>query len=262
MDIISRAAWGAKPPSKPFTPFETVSGWVVHYVGALNMNVSPSYDQSCALMRALQADAQADTVQGYIDIEYNFCVDPMGRIFEGRGWVPRSGANGTPSSNAHEWAVCYLGGPGTPLSASAKLSLLALTQAGAKRSGAVSTVRPHSAVIATQCPGDPLRAYCPTLQAHLHDQTVAPMEVKPMFNPAIGPFVAWCYFEHPDTGRTIAAVTADGHVSCLPSNSWRGEPYGNSYWGTRKASQIKPNSKDGGGYTIVASSGETYNYPA
>lgn len=174
--IISRAEVGFVPP-RSTTPMSLVEGWFVHYVGSSNMNRAPSLAQSTSLLRGLQASALGGIRdEGYVDIEYSFAVDPMGRIFELRGWDVQSAA--TLNNNAHSWSVVYLGGPDTPLTDEARAALHWLVQTGAARKPLISYVRPHSAVFATACPGDTLRTFIPELQAHLHDSnTVAPPTV-------------------------------------------------------------------------------------
>lgn len=165
MDIYGRNAWGARPP-KSTTPMGTPEGFVIHWVGSQGMNASPSHDDTCATLRGIQTYEMS---REYVDIAYNFAVDGAGRCYALRGWDVRSGANGTSSSNAHAWAVVYMGGPGTPLTAPARHTLRELVQAGAARHGAVSYVRPHRAVVSTQCPGDELAAFCDELSASLRD---------------------------------------------------------------------------------------------
>lgn len=174
--IISRADWGAAPSASPLTPMTFVAGWYVHYVGS-DLPLEPTQDESAHVLRGIQAQALGG-IRGehYVDIEYSFGLDPMGRIFELRGWDVQSAA--TLNNNAHSWSVVYLGGPDTPLTDEARAALHWLVQTGAARKPLISYVRPHSAVFATACPGDTLRTFIPELQAHLHDSnTVAPPTV-------------------------------------------------------------------------------------
>lgn len=165
MDIYGRDAWGARPP-KSTTSMGTPEGFVLHWVGNGGMSQSPSHEDTCATLRGIQTYEMS---REYVDIAYNFAVDPAGRVYELRGWDLRSGANGTTSSNAHAWAIVYVAGPGVSLTDQARQSLRELTRQGAARHGAVSYVRPHRAVVATQCPGDELAAFCADLSASLRD---------------------------------------------------------------------------------------------
>ena len=176
MEIISRTAIPLLPP-KSTQPMGSVEGWVVHWVGGAHLNPSPTLGESRQLMQSLQQDAFA---RGYIDFQYNFAVDPAGRIFEGRGWGVKNGANGTTSSNAHAWAVVTLDGPGVPLTSDAQQALMWLIQQGAQKFGSVSYVKPHRSVpnVATQCPGDERATFCFTLQQHMHDTAPIPTTGK------------------------------------------------------------------------------------
>lgn len=174
-EIIPRNEWSARLPKAPLTPMTNPDGWVVHYVGG-PCPQDPTLQQSKALVYNLQGDAMADAKEGYIDIEYSFLIDLNGRIFEGRGFANKSGANGSSNYNGHAWAVCVLMGPGdgkatdrNHLTQEAKDALLWLTQEGARRNAAVSYVKGHRDVFPTHCPGDELYAFVPQLQAHLHD---------------------------------------------------------------------------------------------
>lgn len=175
-EIIPRAEWGALPPKSAYSPMTQADGWVVHWVGA-PCQQDPSLPQSKALVYNLQEGAfNGANGENYIDIPYNFLIDLNGRIFEGRGWANKSGANGSTNYNAHAWAVCILSGPGNTLTQEAKDALAWLTQEGARRVAAVSYVKGHRDVYATQCPGDEAYAYVPYLNAHLHDAEAPPVD--------------------------------------------------------------------------------------
>ena len=180
-EIIPRAQWGAKPPTQPLSPMTQPDGWVVHYVGG-PCPQDPTLDESQALVRRLQDGAfNGDNGETYIDIPYNFLVDLNGRIFEGRGFEFKSGANGSSNYNGHAWAVCVLMGVGdgnptdkNHLTQAAKDALSWLTREGAQRSAAVSYVKGHRDVYATHCPGDEAYGFVSYLHAHLHDAAPAP----------------------------------------------------------------------------------------
>jgi hypothetical protein len=111
----------------------------------------------------------------YSDVPYNFYVFPDGSIWEGRGWAYESGANGTSDLNDKYVAVQYVAGPTpdhslvTPLTPAAMTSLMALWRDAAARFPAFVAVYPHSLVRpgGTECPGDALRAYLPTVNQNL-----------------------------------------------------------------------------------------------
>lgn len=256
-EIIPRGEIPLRPPTAPLTPMPAPDGWIAHYVGSNGLPHNPTIAQSKQLIVNLQRDALNNLRgEGYIDIEYNFLIDPCGRIFEGRGWLYKSGANGSLTSNAHAWAVCYLGGPDTPVTAEAKRAFLDLTQAGARRAAAVSYVRGHDSIIRTGCPGDHVRAILPELNLRLHDAATVTTKVVPMHSPALTILdAADC--KCPTGGAWI--VGPDGAVYAVGGAPYKGGANGKPYWGTRRAARIEPNSR--GGYTITATDGKQYSYP-
>lgn len=86
--MITRAQWGAKPPT------DTLSGWgggepsgvAVHYVGGSGWIGLADHAQCYGLMRSIQNYAQSGgNGWTYSDIEYNLAACPHGEVFEGRG---------------------------------------------------------------------------------------------------------------------------------------------------------------------------------
>lgn len=104
MRIITRAEWGARPPKT--TPARCA--WKLNRM-CIHHSAGPapdgSLESSIRTVRAIQAFHQGPD-RGWNDIGYAYVVDPMGRIFEGRGyqiWAAHSpGHNDEPS-------VCMLG---------------------------------------------------------------------------------------------------------------------------------------------------------
>lgn len=174
MRIYTRAEIGLQPP-RQVSGSLVPTGWVLHWVGGTGMAQQRTEAESKSLIRSLQQDAFQ---KGYSDIQYSFFVDPAGRVFEGRGWVTRSAANGTTASNGHLWSVCYLGGPGVRFTPEARQSLLSLCQAGARRAPAVALVVPHRTVqgVSTACPGAEGVAVARWLQDNLHNQDIPDVE--------------------------------------------------------------------------------------
>jgi N-acetylmuramoyl-L-alanine amidase len=173
--IVSRSDCGLQPPIRPLSPMpaSTVVGIVAHYVGA-DQNPTPTPDQTKALWRQLQAGAfSGSNGESYIDIPYNFALDPAGLILEGRGWGFQNAANGDSFANGHTWAICYLAGPGNPITDAAKKSLTEFSQYAATL-GPVSYIKPHSSFYPTACPGDSVRNFLPTINLH-----PAPIPVTP-----------------------------------------------------------------------------------
>jgi len=191
--------------------------------------------------------------RGWADIAYNFLVCPHGYTFEGRGWGRRSAANGTNDANAYYHAVCYLSGDGDPFTDLAKGQFVAVRDAWVARYQKNAVVMPHSAFVSTACPGDAIRSW---IRSGLPGGSTppAPVEVKPMYDPALDLNNVVASLEAPDGG--VWLLQEDGAVFAFHC-PYRGAPNGQSYWGTRKAARLEAN---GDGYTVVATTGERYNY--
>lgn len=79
-----------------------------------------------------------------------------------------------------------------------------------------------------------------------------------MFDPPL-PVAAWTLVP----GGLVAAGP-DGSVFCEPPTLYKGGANGQAYFAGRKVAQVRPRLYADGsylGYTLVATSGETYNYP-
>jgi hypothetical protein len=147
--IITRAQWGAAPPTKPLQAWADgqPTGWVVHWAGA----PVPVHDHSsCAA--DVRADQRYHQTHGYSDGAYSYLVCQHGSVYEMRGAAHRSAAQGP--GNSRYLAVQYHGGPGTPFTAPARNAIRDLISRGP--AGARSTVITHREVpgCATACPGD------------------------------------------------------------------------------------------------------------
>jgi hypothetical protein len=100
-------------------------------------------------------------VRGWLDIAYNHVFCRHGYVFVGRGFGARSAANGTAESNDHYLAVCFLGDDSVgrlDVTAEARQALGQLILEYRRRYPRARQVRPHSDFVATQCPGDEIRA--------------------------------------------------------------------------------------------------------
>lgn len=145
LSIVSRSEWGARAPKSTAPwPVGAPSSWTFHYEGSDIPIDQPDYS---GVVRAIQHYHMDISPEHYADIAYNFLVAPDGDVFEGRGWNVRSGANGSAISNQYSAAVCYLGGPNTPLTDAAKRGFAELV--------AVKPMShwPHRHWFNTACPG-------------------------------------------------------------------------------------------------------------
>jgi peptidoglycan hydrolase-like protein with peptidoglycan-binding domain len=142
VNIVSRDAWGAADPIGPLDgwPAGQPTSWTVHYEGVDVPVGEPDYADR---VRSIQ---QYHQTHGYYDVAYNFLVDSNGVAYEGRGWDYRSAAQ--VSGNPVSVAICYVGGPSTPLTDAAASTINALI---AQRP---MEVFPHKHWFATACPGD------------------------------------------------------------------------------------------------------------
>jgi hypothetical protein len=99
--------------------------------------------------------------RGWLDVAYNHVFCRHGYVFVGRGFGARSAANGTNDVNDHYFAVCFLGDDSAgraDVTPEARRALRQLIAEYRRRYPKATQVRPHSDFVATQCPGDELRA--------------------------------------------------------------------------------------------------------
>lgn len=82
-------------------------------------------------------------------------------------------------------------------------------------------------------------------------------EVRPMYDPPIGPIAA--VWQDPD-GKVIAAISPAGDVFAWGCK-WQGNTSGKPYWGNRQAAQIGARPDGAPGYRIVDTAGEHYDLP-
>jgi hypothetical protein len=145
MEIISRAAWGARAPrSVQTTARSNRRRFLVHYSAA-----SPSQT-----VRTIQ-DYHMDH-NGWSDIGYNFLVDVGGHIYMGRGWDV-IGAHAQ-NHNTESIGVCFIGRNGDSTNA-AKEAIKWLYLTSASIFGRTLTPGGHRDVNPTTCPGDELYAW-------------------------------------------------------------------------------------------------------
>jgi hypothetical protein len=96
-----------------------------------------------------------------LDIAYNHVFCRHGYVFVSRGFGTRSAANGTADSDDRYFAVCFLGDDSVgrlDVTGEARQALGQLILEYRRRYPRTRQVRPHSDFVATECPGDELRA--------------------------------------------------------------------------------------------------------
>jgi hypothetical protein len=116
--------------------------------------------QNCAgRVRAMQRFHME--TRGWLDVAYNHIFCRHGYVFVGRGFCARSAANGSNEANDHYFAICFLGDDSAAradVTPEARRVLRQLIVEYRRRYPKARQVRPHSDFVATQCPGDELRA--------------------------------------------------------------------------------------------------------
>lgn len=150
---VPRSEWGARAP-KSRVALRSPRGNTAHYEGPAMGNYS--HDTCAAKVRSIQR-FHMDT-RGWSDVAYSTIICRHGYIYECRGYGVRTAANGTDAGNDASFAHCVMIGTGDsfPDEAQAGLREAFLVYEG-KGSGTIRWT--HEQWKATQCPGEPVRAY-------------------------------------------------------------------------------------------------------
>lgn len=179
--MFGRDQWGARAPkcSGGSRALSSISVAHVHYADA--PAVVGSMDAEAAMVRSIQSFHMDG--RGWCDIGYHRLVAMDGSLFEGRP-LEEVGAE-TMGHNADSVGYCFLtDGPVTEQAWTAFLSQLRQDQDAI---GHPLEVRPHSADVATSCPGDALRARISALAAPSAHPPPAPAPSTPPTPPAPAP---------------------------------------------------------------------------
>ncbi|HYZ19843.1 MAG TPA: N-acetylmuramoyl-L-alanine amidase [Gaiellaceae bacterium] len=160
MKLVGRQAWGAVPPRgrDPLLP-EAARGVAVHYSG-MDADEEADHARCAGRVRAIQRYHMESN--GWLDIAYSQLVCLHGYVFVGRGFGIRTAANGTTAANDGYFAICFLGNDTegrADVTRAARRALGELIREYQRRYPRAVRVRPHSAFVATECPGRELRAY-------------------------------------------------------------------------------------------------------
>ena len=150
--FVSRAQWGAQPGRNP-GPFRNFEGVMIHWRGG----GSPGAHSACA--GQVRDQQRRDMANGHADLMYSFICCVHGFVFEGRPARISVSSNGAANNANFRWAsVCAWVGPGNAQPAILHDAMRdAVNRVNGWGIGAVRTIVPHSANVATQCPGDQLR---------------------------------------------------------------------------------------------------------
>lgn len=134
-------------------------GVAVHYTG-MNSDEQADHANCAGRVRGVQRYHMEE--KGWLDVAYSQLVCKHGFVFVGRGYGIRTAANGTKRANDHYFAVCFLGDDTegrADLTRAARGALGELIRDYQRRYPKALRVRPHSAFVATDCPGRELGAY-------------------------------------------------------------------------------------------------------
>ena len=137
-------------------------GLAVHYSAAAVDETGDPAARVRAIQRFHMSPAAGGGEGPWCDVAYSFLFSRDGRIFEGRGWHNRTAANGSNAGNDGYLAVCFLGGDRAgrdDVTAAGRRALGELVREFRRVYGREPEVVPHSALHATACPGDELRAF-------------------------------------------------------------------------------------------------------
>jgi len=151
--LVPRAEWGAQPwrPRMAMyrkTPREQLAVFT-HYHGG-----PPRHDRGAAMAREIESIHLAN---GWAGVGYTAMIGLDGVAFEGRGWDLVTAA--CPGWNRQAWHFYVaVGGEQVPTPA-ALHTLRQLYDEACHRSGRTLAKTWHGAHYATDCPGDPLRAW-------------------------------------------------------------------------------------------------------
>lgn len=115
------------------------------------MPIDADVDFYKGIVREVQQEHLRHPKWDYADIAYNFAVDPLGNIYECRGWHHQTAAQF--GGNRVSLAVVYLGGPTTVFTRVAQRSFEGIGR------DAAGPWLPHSHWTSTHCPGSHVGAW-------------------------------------------------------------------------------------------------------
>jgi len=164
MLFVSRAQWGAQPPTSDWAYVAATQGVKVHYEGTdvpADLLPADQHYRCAGRVRDIQASHMANTSEGWIDIAYSAMTCTHGYVFEGRGLHHKTGANGNQALNLAHYAVCGMVGdsgltePSGPMLNGLRDAIEWLQALG----GAGAEVLGHQDGYPTDCPGGPLYSW-------------------------------------------------------------------------------------------------------
>lgn len=159
IDLVTRAAWGARSPRDSYSPLTSTRGVKVHYTGGrIDPRMQDDHSRCVAAVQAIQKHHMDGN--GWIDIGYSALACWHRKVFVGRGPRRVPAANGSGLNSAH-YAVCGLVGNSglvEPNDAMLHAILDAIEWLRAE-GGAGREIKGHRDGYSTDCPGGPLYAW-------------------------------------------------------------------------------------------------------
>ncbi|GGL12593.1 hypothetical protein Sme01_69220 [Sphaerisporangium melleum] len=159
IDLVSRAAWGARAPRGAYSTLSSTLGVKVHYTGGrVDPAIVNDHAKCVAMVKSIQ-NFHMDG-NGWMDIGYSMVCCPHRKVFVGRGPRHLPAANGAGLNSGH-YAVLGLVGnaglvqPNDDLLHGIRDAIEYLRQNG----GAGTQIKGHRDGYSTDCPGDALYAW-------------------------------------------------------------------------------------------------------
>jgi len=164
LKLVRRRAWGAAPPRGRIPIPGPIRGLAVHYTASA-ADEQDDHRNCAGRVRGVQRFHMSpdpnDPTKPWLDIAYNHLFCRHGYVFEGRGFGLRPAAQGTKDGNDRYFAICFLGNDRKrrdDLTSAGREALTELVAAYRRHYPRATEIRPHSEFLATECPGDELRA--------------------------------------------------------------------------------------------------------
>ncbi|MFG1866083.1 peptidoglycan recognition protein family protein [Microbispora bryophytorum] len=159
IDLVSRAAWGARSPRGSYSSLASTRGVKVHYTGGrVDPGIVGDHAKCVAMVKSIQ-DFHIDG-NGWIDIGYSMVACPHRKVFVGRGPGHLPAANGPGLNSGHYAVLGLVGNAGLVQPTDGILhAILDAVEYLRAKGGAGKEIKGHRDGYSTDCPGDPLYAW-------------------------------------------------------------------------------------------------------
>lgn len=152
-EMIPASNWGREITGNPSKARPAqIDELTIHYTGATKVDTHPT--KIGRYIKMIERSHKARPNESFSTLGYSFLIDKTGRIWEGRGFGLRNGANGSDSNNT-SYSVCLLVGVEdnelTTAVIDAVKTLRVEIERRVKRKVVVRGHRDHKA---TSCPGE------------------------------------------------------------------------------------------------------------